>query len=169
MPDPNRKAAIERETQAIYRRLMKLRDELQPGLSGNDWTRQAGVSTSYFTNMQGVSKPASEPGVVRLREVLGVLGLSLSEFFLDEAQGRVVRAPDEQALEQAFRDALAGVKLPANPDARASFLASTVRQILGLPAPRPARKSKRQSAPGEPPAKAAPATTAPARRATRQA
>lgn len=138
---PEKKAQIEREAQAICRRLLALRDQLKPELSGNDWTKAAAVSTSFFTNMQGSDKKsASEPGVIKLRDVLSVLDVSLSEFFLHESRGRVVRAPTRQALEQAFADALPD--LPRNAGARASYLASTVQRLLGLPEDRPATPGK---------------------------
>jgi len=58
----------------IYQALQKIR----PGaMSFNEWARQAGVSTSFFTNL----KNGSDPSVNNLRQVLAVIGCKLSQFF----------------------------------------------------------------------------------------
>ena len=136
--NPGKKAAAEASAKEMYRRLLALRDEVQPSMSNNKWTSEAGVSTSFFTNMQGESKAASEPSISNLRAVLSVLGISLPEFFAQEAQGRLVHAPNEQALIHAFSDALPD--LPRNAGARAAYLASTVQRLLELPESRPSRR-----------------------------
>lgn len=129
--NPEKKAEAEKRAQEICRRLLALRDEREPNLSNNDWTKRAGVSTSFFTNMQGKRKPASEPSIGNLRAVLEAIGSSLPEFFAGEAEGRLVHPPTQPALEQALADAWD--ELPRQQVARVAYLASTVRKLLELP------------------------------------
>jgi len=126
--NPKKKAAAEARAKAIYARLMRLK---QPAMSNNDWTKKAGVSTSFFTNMQGIKKAASEPSIGNLRLVLEAAGSSLPEFFIAEAKGRVVPTPTRPALIEAFREALP--QLPRSADTRAEYLAEVVERILVLP------------------------------------
>lgn len=126
-----KKAESEERAKALYLRLMDLprSDDI---LSNNKWTAKAGVSTSFFTNLQGKpDKAASEPSVGNLRLILEAAGTSIPEFFSSEAQGRLVPAPTRQALEQAFADAWDGVA--GSKDKRIAYLAGTVLQLLGLP------------------------------------
>lgn len=127
--NPDKKAEAERRARAIYERLMKVRPA---DLSNNQWTAKAGVSTSFFTNLQGNNKPASEPSIGNLRAVVTAAGLSLSEFFLDEAQGRVIRRPTTRELEQALASIWEG--LPSNADKQPAYVAQNLLSALGLPA-----------------------------------
>lgn len=109
----------------IYDRLMALpRDK---DLSNNEWTRRAKVNTSFFTNL----KNGSEPSVGNLRAILTVVGVSLPEFFVNEAEGRLVKTPTAEQLEAAIGAVLPG--LPRNPDKRAQYLAEAVQSVLELP------------------------------------
>lgn len=132
---PDKKSDSERRAAAIYDRLMKMDRPLNSKglpMSNNDWTKAAGVSTSFFTNLTTTDKRAgSEPVVGNLRAILDAAGSSIPEFFLHEAQGRLVPAPTRQALEQAFADAWDGVV--GSKDKRIAYLAGTVLQLLGLP------------------------------------
>jgi hypothetical protein len=126
-----KKAEAERRAREIYERLMRIRPE---GMSNNQWTAKAGVSTSFFTNMQGGSKPASEPSIGNLRLVLNAVGASLPEFFLQEAQGRLMHRPTRQELEQALADVWEG--LPSgSPDRQIAYVAQALLPALGLPEP----------------------------------
>lgn len=125
--NPDKKEAAEKRAVAIYNRLMALPRPSDIS-SNNAWTDKAGVSTSFFTNMQGKKKAASEPSIGNLRSVLEAAGSSLPEFFLHEAQGRVIPAPTKQALEQAIEKVLP--RLPKKD--RAEFLAEAVIGALGL-------------------------------------
>lgn len=110
---------------ALYERLMALpRDK---DLSNNEWTRRAKVNTSFFTNL----KNGSEPSVGNLRAILEVVGVSLPEFFLDEAQGRLAKTPTVAQLAAAIEAVLPG--LPRNLDKRAQYLAEAVQSVLELP------------------------------------
>lgn len=135
-----KKAASKASALDIYRRLMALKEATGDGRSNNKWATEAGVNTSFFTNIGAGTKEPSDPAVNNLRLILDAINSSLPEFFLHEAQGRVVAAPTRQALEKAFVEALPD--LPRNADARASYLASTVLQLLGLPENRPAKFDK---------------------------
>lgn len=128
--NPEKKAAAERRAKALYTRLMKL-DRPDPSFSNNAWTEKAGVSSSFFTNLQGNKKPASEPTVGNLRMVLEAVGVSLPEFFAHEAQGKLVEAPSRRALEEALVDALP--RMPKRQAERAPFLAEAVLGVLALP------------------------------------
>lgn len=124
-----KKADAERRAREIYERLMRLRPE---GMSNNQWTAKAGVSTSFFTNLQGGSKPASEPSIGNLRLVLNAVGASLPEFFLEEARGRLLRRPSIRELEQALSDVWEG--LPSDGAGRQiAYVAQALLPALGLP------------------------------------
>lgn len=128
---PEKKKDSQRQAKAIYLRLMELPRPSHID-SNNSWTSKAGVSTSFFTNLQGSEKkPASEPSIGNLRRVLEAVGSSVPEFFLEEARGRLVRAPTRQAIEQALSAAMA--HLPKRRDAQVAFLATVVLRALGLP------------------------------------
>jgi len=132
---PGKKADSEKRAKVIYQRLMDLpRDE--SFASNNNWTKKAGVSTSFFTNLQGTKKPASEPSIGNLRAVLEAAGSSIPEFFLHEAKHRLARAPTRQAIEQALLDAWD--EAPPEQERRIAYLASTVLRLLELPADQPA-------------------------------
>lgn len=157
----DKKAAAELRARALHARLMAL-PRPREDYSNNDWTAEAGVSTSFFTNMQGRSKPASEPSVGNLRLVLEAVGSTLPEFFADEAQGRLIARPTRQELEQAIADALPG--LPKQADKRPGYLAEAVLNVLALPKSRPATAES-----GDRPAADDPATAAPPPASTRRA
>lgn len=135
--DPGKKAEAETRARALYRRLMAL---ARPAAlsSNNKWTEQAGVSTSFFTNMQGGTKPASEPSIGNLRRVLEAAGTTIPEFFAEEAEGRLVPAPTRQALETAIRNAWPS--MPRDPGKRPGFLAEVVLRELALPSDRPSSR-----------------------------
>ena len=105
--------------------------------SARQWLIAAGVSGSFLTNMRGTpTKAPADPSVDQLRRVLHAANLTLPEFFLDEARGRVVRVPTKQALEEALVDAFP--QMPRRAEDRSSYLAQVVLDALGLPADRPA-------------------------------
>lgn len=59
-------------------RLWELFDSIKPSnLSWAEWTRRAKVSSSFFTD---VRKKGTKPGYDTLTRVLGVIGMTLSEF-----------------------------------------------------------------------------------------
>jgi hypothetical protein len=125
MTREERKAGTTARAKSLYERLMALpRPE---GLSNNEWAKRAGVNTSFFTNVRN----GSEPSVGNLRSVLEAIGVTLPEFFLDEAPECVVLAPSERELTEALRDALPG--LPRSPERRAEYLAEVVLSVLALP------------------------------------
>jgi len=126
---PDKKAEAERSAREIYQRLMAL--ERPTGLSNNQWTTAAGVSTSFFTNMQGETKPASNPSVHNLRLILKQVGVTLPEFFLDEARGRIAQVPTKRELEQALADVWEG--LPKDKSKQITFVAENVLRALRLP------------------------------------
>lgn len=126
---PDKKAEAERSARDIYRRLMAL--DRPKELSNNKWTDAAGVSTSFFTNMQGETKSASNPSVHNLRLILKQVGVTLPEFFLDEARGRLAQVPTKQALEQALADVWEG--LPKDKNRQIAFVAENVLRALRLP------------------------------------
>jgi hypothetical protein len=131
--------------------------------SERQWVEASGVSSSFFTNLRGSeSKAPSDPSVGNLRLVLEAGGSSIPEFFLEEAQGRLVRPPTRSELEAAFRDALDD--LPARRERRAEYLASVVESLLRLPQSRRASPDA-ETKQGEGAREAA----APARRATKRA
>ena len=109
--------------QAIYDRLMALRPA---DVSNNMWAKQAGVNTSFFTNL----KKGSEPSVGNMRAILKAVGLTLPEFFASEANGRLIPRPTQEQLEAAIRAVMPG--LPRNPDKRVKYLAGAVSAVLAL-------------------------------------
>lgn len=122
-----RKAEAERRARHLYARLARLKPA---DLTERQWTIKAGVSSSFFTNL----KKGSEPSVGLLRLILETVGVSLPEFFVHEADGRLIAAPSEQALAEAFDRVLPGLpKVGKGRDRRAEYLASTVLDVLGLP------------------------------------
>jgi hypothetical protein len=125
----SKKAEAERSAREIYRKLMAI--ERPKDLSNNRWTAAAGVSTSFFTNMQGETKPASNPSVHNLRLILAQVGMTLPEFFLSEARGRLMRVPTKRELEQALDDVWEG--LPKDRNKRIAFVAESVLRALELP------------------------------------
>lgn len=124
--NPEKKAEAERRAREIHARLKAVKPV---DLSYNEWARKAKVSTSFFTNLG--DKKASEPSIGNLRAVLQVAGLSLPEFFITEARGRVIRPPSRQDVEKAILDALPD--MPHEDDARARYLAEVVERVLSLP------------------------------------
>lgn len=155
---PDKKPEAERSAKDIVERLDAM--GLPEGIdSERQWTIQAGVSSSFFSNLR---KSPSDPTINNLRLILRKAGSSLPEFFLEEAEGRVVRAPSRQALDEALRDALD--RLPPRREQRVEYLAATLERLLGLPRTRPARRvSRRGSGAGDR------AKGAPPRRATKKA
>lgn len=128
--NPGKKLEAEKRAKVLYKRLMAL--PLNPPMSNNDWTKKAGVSTSFFTNLQGNKKRASEPSIGNLRLVLEAAGTTVPEFFIHEAEGRLIQRPSKQALAQAIRDAMPG--LPHSASKRPEYLAQAVLDVLALPA-----------------------------------
>jgi hypothetical protein len=109
---------------AIYDRLMALpRPE---GMSNNEWAKKAMVNTSFFTNVRN----GSEPSVGNLQAVLRAVDVTLPEFFLHDAKGRLVARPTQAELEAAIRAVLPG--LPKDQDRQAEYLAEAVGAVLEL-------------------------------------
>ena len=131
--------------------------------SERQWVEKAGVSSSFFTNLRGSeTKPPSDPSIGNLKLVLEAAGSSIPEFFVEEAEGRLVSPPTRQELEAAFREALDD--LPARKERRAEYLASVVESLLRLPQSRPASRGGADAG-----GAADREAEAPARRATRRA
>ena len=123
-----KKAEAEQRSRVLYARLMALKPD---DLSERAWLRNAGVNSSFFSNLRN---KGAEPTIGNLRAVLEAIGLTIPEFFVSEAQGRLFPAPSEQELTEAIRRVLPG--LPAttpSSDRRAEYLAATVLDVLGLP------------------------------------
>jgi hypothetical protein len=155
----DKKKLAERRALAIARHLAALRPA---DLTERQWCIAAGVSSSFFSNLRGTpDKPPSEPTIGNLRSILDVVGITLPEFFADEARGRLVSMPNGQALEQALRDALPG--LPKDQDRQLQYLYATVADVLELPSGTPAIAANEQDHPDPP----APAKSAHARRSTK--
>jgi len=113
-------------------------ETIREPLTERQWTIEAGVSPSFFSNLRGTpTKPPSDPSVDQLRRVLKVRHLTLSEFFIPEARGRVTGRHSQEDLERVFDEALAG--LPKKQSARAPYLAQVVVELLALPPAFPAR------------------------------
>lgn len=101
-------------------------------ISERQWTKDAEVSPSFFSNLRGTpTKPPSDPSVDQLRKVLSVRGLSLAEFFLAESRGKLARVPTKQALERALADVWEG--LPKGRDRQIAYVAENVLRALQLP------------------------------------
>lgn len=129
MASTDKKQEAEALALAIAERLKSLQPELW---SERHWADKAGVSASFFSNLRGTpTKPPSVPSVKQLADVLKVVNVTLSEFFLPDARGRVGRVPSEQALERRLSMAL--VELPKKPADRLPYLLDTVLGVLGLP------------------------------------
>lgn len=111
----------------LYERLMRL--PRPDGMSNNEWAKRAGVNTSFFTNI----KNGSEPSVGNLRSVLTAVGMSLPEFFLAEAGGKLMHRPSSDRLGSAILESLPG--LPKSREKRAAYLAEVVIGVLELPVP----------------------------------
>lgn len=84
---------------------LKIADKLSRLLKEKDserqWTKDAGVSPSFFSNLRGTpTKPPSDPSVDVLRQVLSAREMTLAEFFVDEARGRVEKATRESSVDQ---------------------------------------------------------------------
>ena len=109
---------------ALYDRLMSVKPM---GLSHNDWTTRAGVNQSALNAV----RKGSIPSIENLTNLLKAIGLTLPEFFLDEAEGRVIRTPSEEELQHAIREALPG--LPSDPGRRMQYLVAVVADVLQLP------------------------------------
>lgn len=146
-----KKAESEQRAVRLYAMLMALKPA---NLTERQWTKKAGVSGSFFTNLKG----GSEPSIGLLRQVLNAVGVSLPEFFVQEAEGRLVQAPNEQELAAAIERVLPGLPLAA--DKRAEFLASTVSGVLRLPASMRTRIANDDSAESADPVEAAPTRAA---------
>ncbi|MES3042703.1 hypothetical protein [Sphingomonas faeni] len=132
-----KKMESERLALELVGRLTRLKPQF---LSEAQWLAEAEVSPSFFSNMRGTpTKPPSVPSVENLSKVLKVAGVTLSEFFLPDARGKVTLAPTAQELDRAIRYAL--VSLPKRPSDRPAFLLEAVQGVLGLPADRPARSN----------------------------
>lgn len=131
--NPEKKQAAEASARDAYRRLMALPRPAKLD-SPRQWLITAGLSTSTLTNMQGGAKAPSDPSINNLRMLLQAIGSSIPEMYLDEAEGRVVRAPSKRELEQALLDAFDEMPRQAGP--RAAYLAEVVLELLALPADR---------------------------------
>lgn len=133
---PDKKESAQRSALKIAEWLGKIGG----AMSERQWTKEAKVSPSFFSNLRGTpTKPPSDPSVDQLRQVLNVQDVTLPEFFLPEGKGRIVRAPTKQAVEQAFEDALK--RLPSKAADRPRYLAEAVAGVLGLPEGLPAIES----------------------------
>lgn len=125
----DKKESAQRSARAIAVGLERVRGA---DYSERQWTIDAGVSPSFFSNLRGTpSKPPSDPSVDQLRQVLNVKQITLAEFFLDEARGRLSVVPKRQAVEQAFADALAS--MPSRAADRPRYLVEVVAGLLELP------------------------------------
>jgi hypothetical protein len=130
-----KKLESERLALELARRLTPLKPPL---FSEAQWLIEAEVSPSFFSNLRGTpTKPPSVPSVENLSKVLKVANVTLSEFFLPDAHGKVALAPTAQELEKALRYAL--MSLPKRPSDRPAYLLEAVQGVLGLPADRPAK------------------------------
>ncbi|MFD1951353.1 hypothetical protein ACFSGX_11320 [Sphingomonas arantia] len=105
---------------------MSIRPASMP--SNSEWTARSGVNSSFFTNV----KNGSEPSVGNLRAVLEAIDITLPEFLLHEARGRLMKVPSQEALARAIQDVLPG--LPRRPEKRAAYLAEALISVLALPA-----------------------------------
>lgn len=127
--NPERKADSERSALRIGRRLLQL---MPTGWNERQWCKAAGVSSSFFSNLRGTpTKGPSDPSVGKLRAMLEAAGVTLSEFFAEESQGRVTLMPTKPTLEQLIAAALPG--RPRQDDRLAEYLAETVLELLELP------------------------------------
>jgi len=130
-----KKLESERLALELARRLTPLKPPL---FSEAQWLAEADVSPSFFSNMRGTpTKPPSVPSVENLSKVLKVANVTLSEFFLPDAHGKVALAPKAQEIEKALQYAL--MSLPKRPSDRPAFLLEAVQGVLGLPADRPTK------------------------------
>jgi hypothetical protein len=126
--NPARKAESERSALRIVRRLL----QLNPFDSEAKWCKAAGVSSSFFSNLRGTpTKGPSDPSVGKLRAMLEAAGVTLSEFFAEEAQGRMTLMPTKPTLEQVIAAALPG--RPRQEDRLPEYLAEIVLELLALP------------------------------------
>lgn len=137
-------AARPGKKQIAEQRALLIASRLAPYLrkkpSERQWTIDAGVSPSFFSNLRGTpTKPPSEPSVGVLGDVLAAVGVTLSEFFLPESRARVAPVPTRQELERAIGEALE--QLPKKAVDRPQYLAEAVLKILALPPDRPATLS----------------------------
>lgn len=124
-----KKLESERLALELAQRLTRLKPQF---LSEAQWLAEAEVSPSFFSNMRGTpTKPPSVPSVENLSKVLKAAGVTLSEFFLPDARGKVTLAPSAQELDRAIRYAL--VALPKRPSDRPAYLLEAVQGVLGLP------------------------------------
>lgn len=105
---------------SLYERLMAL--PRSADMSNQAWTKNAGVNTSFFTNLRN----GSQPGVGNLKSVLDVVGISLSTFFADD---------DHKLDTCATRDRMAGAldvllaQMPSEPAVRATWLADALMSL----------------------------------------
>lgn len=126
--NPDRKADSERSALRIARRLL----QLNPFGSEAQWCKAAGVSASFFSNLRGTpTKGPSDPSVGKLRAMLEAAGVTLSEFFAEEARGKVALLPTKPTLEQVIAAALPG--RPRQEDRLPEYLAEIVLELLQLP------------------------------------
>lgn len=135
------KAEKKQEAEAFAREIARRLDAVRPPhWNEKNWTEIAGVSPSFFSNLRGTkSKPPSVPSVKLLADLLAAADVTLAEFFLPDALGRVVRMPNEQDAERRLTAAL--VQLPRKPADRVPYLLRTLRGVLGLPAGLPATQN----------------------------
>lgn len=110
-------------------------------LSWRQWTIQADVSGSFFTDV----KNGIDPSIGRVERVVNAIGLSLVDFFEGRLPADVVASSDEtlvQTLRVAIQDMPRG-----SADKRAQYLAEYLSTALGLPIEQLASlASRRQSA-----------------------
>lgn len=105
--------------------------------SERQWTIDAGVSSSFFSNLRGTpTKAPADPSVALLRQMLKVRGVTLPEFFADEAGSKLLPIALQRGLERAFEQALSA--LPEREEDRPRYLATVVQGLLALPSTRPA-------------------------------
>lgn len=130
--NPDRKENAQRSALEIADRLLGLKGDV----SERQWTIEAEVSPSFFSNLRGTpTKPPSDPSVDQLRRVLRARDVTLPEFFFPEAQGRLARMPTRQVAEKAIADALK--EMPAKKADQPRYLLQAVQALLRLPATLP--------------------------------
>jgi hypothetical protein len=96
-------------------------------LSWRQWTIQADVSASFFTDV----KKGIDPSIGRVERAVNAIGLTLVDFFEGRLPADVVSSNDE-ALVHALRVAIQDMPR-GSADNRAQYLAEYLSTALGLP------------------------------------
>lgn len=126
-----------------------------PQLSERAWLIEAGVNTSFFTDLR---TKGSVPSIDKVERLARVAGLSLAEFVSGDDPGGAVSAAQ---LQHAIADAFPLPPLPT--DRQAAYLADIVLELLGLPPTAPTSPASAAIA-----GKAGRAKAAPARASTKR-